>query len=105
MKLIIHFASKEIIVSEYSTMDINRQGEQLHVNLTNDKDDLAFNSIYDEILELLGKEKTFAITIQKEKGKATYADISVDYHLNGDVEILHFGKLAKEEPPEEPAND
>jgi len=104
IKLLLHFAEEEISITHYSTLDINRQGEHLNVNITNTNDDMAFNTIYDKILEFLVKDETFSLSIQKEKGKATFADMTADYYLNGDAEILHFGRLIEENQQEKEEN-
>ena len=97
----MHFTGRELTLDEYTTLDINRQGDQLHINATNTGQDMAFNSFYDKILEHLGDDETFTITIKKEKGAATFTDMTADYYLNSAAEILHFGRRIAEQKQDE----
>jgi len=82
----------ELILKEHSTIDISRTGTDLHINVTNTNGDLAFNGVYDRILELSGESKIFNIVIQQGRGSVPFAGVGADYHVNALREILHFTK-------------
>jgi len=90
--LIFRFTTGELTFAEYTTLDINRHGDDIHINATNTSQDLAFNRVFDEIMEFLGDDEVFTIGIKTEKEQATFNDMTVDYYLNAVAEVLHFGK-------------
>ena len=84
---------RELIFDTYSTLDIQRNNKQLNINTTNTADDLAFNTLYDMILEYLGERKTFDIKLRMgENGAAAFRGMMVNYHLNTEREMLTFGQ-------------
>jgi len=99
--LILHFTAGELAIKEYTSLDISRRENEIHVNITNDKGNFAFNSLYDKILELLGDDESFKIEIKQEAGGATFTDIAADYHLNNAAEVLHFGKVIRVQSEQE----
>ena len=99
--LILHLPARDLYLSKYSTLDINRRCKEFYINLTNNEPDFAFNAVFDEILEGLGESKTFSITAAKEKGTAEFEDASVDYHHTGQGEILYFSKAIQRQKREQ----
>lgn len=89
--LILNFSGGEIVLEEYSRIDISRHGNEVHINVSNDNPDMAFNDKYNIILDLLGNDETFSVTVKKEKGQATFENMAADYYLTNDGEMLHFG--------------
>jgi hypothetical protein len=90
--IIMHFdGGVELILSEYTTIDVSRRGKDLHINITSTAGDMALNAIYDKILEYLGEKESFDIVIkQGDKGSATFENMMADYHVNDYREVLHF---------------
>lgn len=91
--LILHFTGRELVFSEYTTLDMGRQhNSDTHINATNQKLDLAFHSVFEQITEYLGDDLSFAVTIKTEEADISFADIVADYYLTTHGETLHFGK-------------
>ena len=90
--LILHFTAHDLEIKEYTAIDINRRENELHINVTNILENLAFNGVFEKIQDYLGDDESFAITIKQGEGQATFADMAVDYYLNAGGEVLHFGK-------------
>jgi len=88
----------KLILDTYTTLDIQRGANGLYINATNTGGDLAFNAIYDEIIKLLGKNKTFEINIKQGENTTTFRGAAADYHLNMDREILTFSQKPEEKP-------
>jgi len=99
--LILHLPANDLLLDKYSTLDMSRQNNEFHINVTNNEPDLAFNALFDEIRERLGEEITFSVTVKKEKGQATFNAVAVDYHLTGQGEILHFSKPIQQQEQEQ----
>ncbi|MCL2215783.1 MAG: hypothetical protein FWB91_02055 [Defluviitaleaceae bacterium] len=91
--LIMHFTAGDLVFAEYTTLDINRQRDQFHINVTNDKADFAFNGVFSKIMELLDTDEAFSITVKQERGQAEFDRMAVSYHLTGQMEILNFSQI------------
>ena len=81
-----------LTIDTYSTLDIQRNNKQIHINLTNNAHDLAFNSLYDEITELLGDYEEFALELRIDGDLARHVGMVANYYYNGSYEVLHLGK-------------
>ena len=90
----LHFVSgKELHITDYSRLELNRrQGDQVHINISNSRGDLAFNSLFDEIQTLLNGDDTFIVIIESGGNTAVYDSMTVNYYMSGDSEMLHFSK-------------
>lgn len=93
LTLVLHLPGGDIPFTEYTSLDINRNAREAHINATNDKQDFAFNKFYEKILTLKAPDSPFPVTVKQEKGEAIFNDITVDYFLNAGVEVLHFTTL------------
>ena len=96
IRLTLSIADRELPITEYSTLDINRQGNNININITNDKQDFAFNAIFDQIQASLGSDKPFEITAKQEKGETTFTNMTANYYLSTQSEILHFTNINPE---------
>jgi len=90
--LTIHLKDTDLVIKEFTRLDMSRNDEATNINISNDENNLALNSLFDKIKENLGKNETFSITIEKEAGKAKFDNMAATYHLNTNVEILHFSQ-------------
>ena len=81
----------ELAITDYTRLEVNRQGKQVHINLTHDSN-MAFNGLYDEILGLLGDDETFSIIIESGGIAAVHKGMAASYYQNSDSEMLHFSK-------------
>lgn len=95
ISLVLHLPGHDLFFYDYTTLDIGRRGNEININITNSTPDLAFNATFDKILELLGNEESFSITVVTEKGEVTFHSMAADYHLNNATEVLHFGKVIR----------
>lgn len=100
-KLILHLPGHDLTLDTYSTLDINRHGNEFGINVTNNEPTFAFNTLFEEITKCLDGEKSFSLTVKKEKGQAVFNPVSADYHLTGQGEILHFSKPIQQQEQEQ----
>jgi hypothetical protein len=91
ISLSLHFASGQIDIGDYQ-LDIQRQENRNHINITNSGMDFALNAIYEQILELMGDDEEFTVKVKSEAGGVTFDHMTADYYFNTTMEILHFGK-------------
>lgn len=100
--VIMHFAKKKsLTLDEYTSIDVQRTGKNIYVNATNTKEDMAFNTLFDKILNYLGGSDTFSITIKKESGSAEFENMTVSYHLTGQAEVLSLTQKQEEQTQQE----
>ena len=91
--LTLHFPDEgELVFEEYTTLDINRQRNQFNINATNTENDFAFNATFDSIMEHLGDEEFFSVTIENKRGTVEIDRMTVHYYLTNESEILHFSQ-------------
>jgi len=104
--LTLQFATgRELVFNEYSTIDMNRNGANTHINVTNNNLNFAFSEVFDQIQELLGDDKYFSINAKREGGEKTFPNMTVDYHLTGQGEILHFGTFVDYQQEQQENNE
>ena len=60
MTLILRFTIKEYVFDEYTTIDLNRQSDWVHINITNSNQNFAFNNVFERITEYLGDDNVAA---------------------------------------------
>ena len=81
----------ELIIDNSHAIDVSRSGKQVHINITNTNGDLAFNDLYDRILEYLGEHKTFDVIMKLSNEKSIkFCGIVAEYHLNPHRELLRL---------------
>jgi len=69
----MHFSNnKELVLENYSTLDISRKGREFNANATNTSPNLAFNDLFTEIQGYLGKDETFSVTVARGERRATF---------------------------------
>ncbi len=91
MAIILGFSNnKTLEVKNYTSINLNRNGRQLDINVTNTNNDLSLNAVYDRIIELQGSYDTFGVTVEAGESKAEFSGIEANYYNSGDVEVLHL---------------
>ena len=94
--LILNFTHGDIVISEYTALDINRQCSGIHINVTNTLRDFAFNRVFEQIREISGDDGIFDVTARQENGEVMFTGMTADYYLSNQAEILHFTNLRKQ---------
>ncbi len=83
-------SGKTLKLKNYTSINLSRNGQQIDINVTNTNNDLALNTIYDEIISLQGSDTSFGITIDAGENKAEFTNIISNYYNSGEVEVLHL---------------
>ena len=92
MIITLQFEGCTLDIDTFSTVDVSRASDGVNINLSNINNDMTFNAIYGEILNLLNGQDVFNIVIKRENGQAVFQHMTVTYYLNTQSEILHFSQ-------------
>ncbi|MCL2197301.1 MAG: hypothetical protein FWB80_00100 [Defluviitaleaceae bacterium] len=86
----LNFPNKEMLTIEHCRLDVNRGLKNLSINVTNQNNDFSLNAIFNRIVENIGNDETFTVTVASENGQAVFQNITANYHLTAHAEILSF---------------
>ena len=94
MLITIDINETSINIQDYTAIDISRTLDDININITNDAGDFAFNALFDSIAYHGTQTLPLPIklTIASDNSSIVFDNITVNYHLNTDIEILHFTK-------------
>ena len=93
VKLVLHFANgSNLKVDTYSSIDISRNKNDYNINLSNIEGDFTFNNLYDEVLEKMGEDKFFDVTVQKNDTTINTSQMTAHYYSSGEREVLTITK-------------
>ncbi|MCL2189824.1 MAG: hypothetical protein FWB87_13780 [Defluviitaleaceae bacterium] len=91
-KITIYFkGGKQLAIGEYTTLNISRTGTRTDINITNEKNNLAFDELFNQMLKHMKDDATIKVKVALEAGEVTYTDMTAEYFLTTQGEILHLG--------------
>ena len=88
MLITLNVNETSIHIQDYTTVDISRTSHDININITNNTGDFAFNSIFNAIT--YNPPGPVKLIIESDKAFVIFDNMTVNYHLNTEIEILHF---------------